>query len=125
VALRNREAGFSLIAVIAFIAIAAVMIVVVVPNMSGTFGRSRERANQAELITVQQATDIWFLQTTNATFRGSAPGSRPVTSFSNIPALGGASLYPSHFKNPSAADGVGYCWDTKGKVTQKPLASLC
>ena len=121
----GSESGISIIMVVIFVAIMAALIVVVVPNMTGTLSRSKDSARAAERINVERATEIWKLQATNPRIVGSAPNSRPASSLTNIVALGGASLYPTYFKNPTAMEDVGYCWDTQGKLTQKLLTQAC
>jgi len=112
----RNERGFTLVELLVVLAIMAILIAIVVPNLAGLTGGAQETACEQEFDTVQMAMDV--LMTNNSAVSVTAGGPFALTSTSSITYWDylGAD-YGATIALRDTTDGT-YSWDTTGAITQ-------
>ena len=126
------ERGFTLVELLVVLAVLAILIAIVVPNLAGITSGARKTAAQTELSIVQTAIDtlmadqeVYSLTATTGSDAEVGPNTKPEYWYVNQVDPGGtehttnASNAPLTLRVTSTGK---YVWDQNGKVTQTDYA---
>jgi prepilin-type N-terminal cleavage/methylation domain-containing protein len=140
-----RQRGFTLIELLVAVGILGLLAAAAIPAVAKFTGRGQAEARKTERASVQTATDVYMSEYRLVDIVGNTAGDAPVTDFDSATFVGldpGAAslagpdgltgtvdditvtispkgLYPNFLRSTKAMNGVGYCWESNGRVTQK------